>query len=60
MKSFLNYLIETIDPIRRVGSNNQSKKKKPLVKPITRTEPMDRYEPRKEEKSVTYSKPKRK
>ena len=60
MKSFKEYLIETIEPIRRVGYNSPMKKKKPLVKPVSKSQPIDRYEPRKEEKPVTYTKPKRK
>lgn len=73
MKSFkeilseeLNYIIKlksylqetSINPIGSSGGNRPIKKKKPLVPPVKRVQPIDRYEPRKEEKPVTYRRPK--
>lgn len=54
-----SYLQETsINPVGSSGGNRPIKKKKPLVAPVKRIEPIDRYEPRREEKPVIYRKPK--
>ena len=59
MKSFKSYLQETsINPVGSSGGNRPIKKKKPLVPPVKRVQPIDRYEPRREEKPVTYRRPK--
>lgn len=56
MKSFNQYLQETsINPIGSSGGNKPIKKKKPLVPPVQRIQPTDRYEPRKQEQPVTYN-----
>jgi hypothetical protein len=54
-----SYLQETsINPVGSSGGNRPIKKKKPLVPPVKRVQPIDRYEPRREEKPVTYRRPK--
>ena len=59
MKSFKEYLQETsINPVGSSGGNRPIKNKKPLVPPVKRVQPIDRYEPRREEKPVTYRRPK--
>ena len=59
MKSFHEYFMESIEPIRS-GSFRFIKKKKPLIKPVPPIRPIDRYEPSKKEKPPTYQKPKNK